>query len=133
MACGATFFTLFTGGQIIALILYAEDFLGHVGYGPKLVANVAKVSYFFTTIVLLLGAGNLVIMPLIIKYGRRPVYVATYTLYLVLTIWATVATSYNSELASRILQGFFATSGDCVAPLTLTDIFFLHERGEVLS
>jgi MFS family permease len=72
-------------------------------------------------------------MPFINKFGRRPAYVLAFTCYTACAIWAGVATSYGSELGSRILIGFFAGAGECLAPLTIADIWFLHERGQVMA
>lgn len=72
-------------------------------------------------------------MPFILKYGRRPVYIVSFIGYTVTAIWAGVASSYGSELATRVVMGFFTGSGECLAPLTIADIFFLHERGFYMS
>ena len=112
----------------------AEYFFGPIPFtSPKLIAAVAKASYFFTSTALLLGVGNLFWMPIVIKYGRRPVYIASFIGFFLTTIWAGLAKSFSSELAARILMGFVAGAGDCVAPVTLSDIFFLHERGTVMA
>lgn len=66
--------------------------------------------------------GNLIWMPLIVKYGRRPVYLSSFTLYTVAAIWAGVAKTYANELVARIVMGFAAGSGECIAPLTISDI-----------
>ncbi len=135
MACYTTFLTLFSGGgNIIALVPMAEYFFGPIPFSsPKLIAAVAKTSYFFTSTALLLGVGNLFWMPIVIKYGRRPVYIASFVGFFLTTIWAGLAKSFSSELAARILMGFVAGAGDCVAPVTLSDIFFLHERGTMMA
>ena len=72
-------------------------------------------------------------MPFINKFGRRPAYVISFACYTVCSIWAGVAKSYGSELAARIVLGFMAGSGECLAPLTISDIWFLHERGSVMA
>jgi MFS family permease len=72
-------------------------------------------------------------MPLILKYGRRPLYIVSFMGYTATAIWCGVAKTYGSELAGRILLGFFSGSAECVAPLTIADIFFLHERGFWMS
>lgn len=97
--------------------------------------------------------GNLIWMPLIVKFGRRPVYLASFSLYTIAAIWSGVAKSYANELVARIVMGFAAGSGECIAPLTISDIvgspkdtisyccanhlstyqFFLHERGTVMA
>src|SRR5688500_7497970 len=42
---------------------------------------IARVAYFFTTPALLQGTGNFFWVPMANKYGRRPVYVASYAIY----------------------------------------------------
>lgn len=79
------------------------------------------------------GVGILFWMPIIVKYGRRPVYIFCYGTYTACNIWAGVAKSYRSELAARILVGFFSSAGLAVAPLTIADLFFLHERGAIMA
>lgn len=79
------------------------------------------------------GMGALFWMPIIIKYGRRPVYVLSFSLYLACAGWAGGATSYGSELASRIIMGLAAGAAEVMAQLTISDIFFLHKRGTIMA
>jgi MFS family permease len=128
----AVFFCNFlAAGPTVAIVEITVDFFGPPG--PTFTSHIAKVAYFFTTTALLQGMSNLFWMPLILKYGRRPVYLAAFTLYTGCAIWAGVATSYSSELAARILMGLVNGAGECVAPITIADIFFLHERGTVMA
>lgn len=60
-------------------------------------------------------------------------YLISFTGYLATILWAGFTKSYGSELAARIIMGFFAGTGECVAPLTISDLFFLHERGLYMS
>ncbi|KAK5059919.1 hypothetical protein LTR84_009802 [Exophiala bonariae] len=130
LVCLAMFFCNFlAAGPTVAIVDITIDFTGVAPPMPGFPAAIAKISYLFTTTALLQGTGNLIWMPLIIKYGRRPVYIISFAAYTATAIWAGVSKSYASELASRILMGFFAGAGECVAPLTISDIFFLHERG----
>ena len=104
-------------------------------FGPSLKAlerHVAKAAYLFTTSALTIGMGNLFWMPLIVKYGRRPVYLAGFTCFLATVIWAAFAKSYTSELVARILLGFAGGFADCLVPLTISDLFFLHQRGSMM-
>lgn len=96
-------------------------------------ANVAKVAYFFTTTALLQGTGNFFWVPFANKYGRRPTYVISYTLYLACSIWAIFDKTYGGFLAARILMGVGSGAAETIAPITISDIFFLHERGAVMS
>ncbi|KAI3400270.1 hypothetical protein diail_3651 [Diaporthe ilicicola] len=96
-------------------------------------ANVSKVAYFFSTTALLQGTGNFIWVPLANKYGRRPVYVASYTLYLATAIWAVFEYTYAGFLTARILMGFASGAAETIAPVTISDLFFLHERGSIMA
>lgn len=95
--------------------------------------NIAKVSYFFTTTALLQGCGNFLWVPIANKYGRRPTYVISYAIYLACAIWAIFDKSFGGFLAARILMGFGAGAAETIAPITISDVFFLHERGTVMA
>ncbi|KAH8688412.1 major facilitator superfamily domain-containing protein [Ilyonectria robusta] len=118
-------------GPSVAIVEIAMDFFGDSDLG--LSGSIAKVSYFFTTTALLQGMGNLIWMPVMIKYGRRPLYIFTFALYTATAGWAGAPTSYGSVLAARILMGFANGAAECLAPLTISDIFFLHERGTIMA
>lgn len=121
-------------GPTVAIVDTAIDFAKTPGnLETYLDVWIPKVPYFFTSTSLSQGVGNFIWMPLINKYGRRPIYVGTFTAYTFTALWSGLATSYSSELAARILMGLFAGSGECLAPLTIADIFFLHERGTIMA
>lgn len=80
----------------------------HIGLVPA----ISMVAYFFTSTSLVQGTGNLIWMPLVNKYGRRPVYLASYVIYLAGAIWAACTYSYGSFLAARIVIGFGAGAAE---------------------
>lgn len=94
---------------------------------------VGKIAYMFTGCSLLIGLGVLIWVPLAIKYGRRPVYLAAFILLTASNIWCGLAKSFGSELAARLVLGIAVGAPEIVAPLTVTDIFFLHQRGTVMA
>jgi MFS family permease len=131
LVSAAIFFSNFlAAGPSVAIVHITTDFFGPPG--PDLAGHIAQVAYFFTTTALLQGMGNLVWMPLIVKFGRRPSYVASFVLYTATAAWAGAATSYESSLAARVLMGLASGAAECLAPLTISDIFFLHERGRIM-
>ncbi|TVY88518.1 putative MFS-type transporter [Lachnellula willkommii] len=92
-------------GPTIAIVQTAQDFFPNwmeIGLVPA----ISKVAYFFTSTSLIQGTGNLIWMPLVNKYGRRPIYLISYTIYLACAIWAACTQTYGSFLAARILIGF---------------------------
>ncbi|RYP00591.1 hypothetical protein DL764_006465 [Monosporascus ibericus] len=131
VSCAIFFSNFLAAGPSVAIVEITVSFYGPPG--PDFSANIAKIAYFFTTTALLLGMGNLFWMPLIVKFGRRPAYVLSFSLYTATAAWAGGATSYGSSLAARIIMGFAAGAAECLAPLTISDIFFLHERGAIMA
>ncbi|KAM0202711.1 hypothetical protein ACHAPA_010853 [Fusarium lateritium] len=131
VSCAIFFSNFLAAGPTVAIVSVTESFFGPIG--PDFNNQVAKIAYFFTTTALLQGLGNLVWMPLITKYGRRPIYVASFVLYTAVSAWAGGATSYGSELAARIFMGIASGAAECLAPLTISDLFFLHERGAIMA
>ncbi|RDW80765.1 MFS general substrate transporter-7 [Coleophoma crateriformis] len=123
--------TFLAAGPAVAIIPQAQDF----GSGPStnLAVLLPAVAFFFTTSALTQGTGNLIWMPLITKYGRRPMYIISFTGYLITAIWAGATSGYKSELAARILLGFFSGAGECLGPTTITDVFFLHQRASAMA
>ena len=123
--------TFLASGPSVAILEMAKTFFGKPG--PHLLKNISKVAYFITGLTLAQGVGNLFWMPLILKFGRRPVYLCSFTIYTITSIWAGVAPSYSNELASRIVMGFASGVGECLAPLIIADLYFLHERGAIMA
>ncbi|OBT85854.1 hypothetical protein VE02_06087 [Pseudogymnoascus sp. 03VT05] len=121
LICVAMFMCNFlAAGPTISIIETAMDFFptaGQAGMGGA----IAKTAYFFTATALLQGTGNILWMPLVNKYGRRPVYLGSFALYLVTEVWLCFTTSYASFLTARILMGFSAGAAETMAPLSIAD------------
>ncbi|CEJ60600.1 hypothetical protein PMG11_09169 [Penicillium brasilianum] len=117
-------------GPSVALASIAVTFFGN---GPNLGKEISgKASYFQTATSLMVGMGNLFWVPLATKYGKRPVYIASFLLLTGSSVWCGVATRFASELAARVVLGTACGAPEIIAPLTLTDMFFLHQRGTVM-
>ncbi|KAJ5675957.1 hypothetical protein N7462_008854 [Penicillium macrosclerotiorum] len=89
----------------------------------------AHAAFFFNNSALAQGVGNLFWVPIMLKYGRRPVYIVSFTIYLFMIIGSGASKTYGAEIVTRLFLGFAGGAGECLAPLTITDIFYLHERG----
>ncbi|KAH6606640.1 mfs transporter [Trichoderma cornu-damae] len=121
-------------GPAIAMPATAMDFYPDaLADGTLMTSAIPKVAYFFTTTSLLQGMGNIVWVPAANKWGRRPVYVLSYAIYFATAVWLIFEKSYAKFLAGRILMGFGSGAAETLAPITIADIFFLHERGRVMS
>ncbi|KAG9230816.1 MFS transporter [Amylocarpus encephaloides] len=123
--------TFLAAGPTVALVEIAMDFGG--GPTADLATAIPLVAFFFTVSALTQGLGNLLWQPLINKYGKRPIYILSFSGYFATAIWSGASTSYDSELAARVLLGFFSGAGECLGPGTISDVFFLHERATAMS
>lgn len=137
ICCAMLMCNFLAAGPSIALIDTALDFFPEAAdttVDPDAFDNaIAAVAYYFTTTSLLQGVANFVWVPLANKYGRRPVYIFSYALYLACAVWLVYEKSYNGFLAGRILMGVGAGAAETIAPMSIADIFFLHERGTIMA
>ncbi|KAL0938790.1 uncharacterized protein CTRU02_205400 [Colletotrichum truncatum] len=121
-------------GPSIALLETALEFFPAAATDDEVLSfAIAQTAYFFTTTALLQGVGNFFWVPMANKYGRRPVYIASYAIYFACSIWLIFDHSYAGFLAGRILMGFGAGAAETIAPISIADVFFLHERGTVMA
>lgn len=121
-----------SAGPTLAIVETAMDFFPD-WKTEGIAGPIAKTAYFFNCTALFQGLGNLLWMPLINKYGRRPVYVVAFSMYTLTAVWCAAATEYANFLVARIVMGFAAGAGECLAPITIADLFFLHERGAITA
>jgi predicted MFS family arabinose efflux permease len=78
--------------------------------------------------VFMIGAGGVVAVTLSAYFGRLPVMFWCLLLALATAIWCTAATTFDSFMAARILNGFFSTVCQGGGLMFLKDIFFFHEH-----
>ncbi|CAI7598155.1 unnamed protein product [Penicillium manginii] len=140
-----TWINFFAGGPGAVLVEIAMDLFGVYPPDPQNLASVSpasiarfssavsKTALLFSTASMVAGLSNIFWVPLAVKYGRRVVYTFSFLVFGLCCIWSARATSYGSLMASRIIASWFSGSAECVAPLTIADIFFLHERGTMTA
>ncbi|KAL2209249.1 MFS general substrate transporter [Sarocladium strictum] len=123
---------LVSAGPSVAIIETATTFFPDRDK-TSLSHAIATVAYGFSGASLLQGTSNIIWMPLVNKYGRRPVYILSFSVYFAATTWAAFTKSYNSYLAARLLIGFGSGAAETLAPSSIADVFFLHERGAIMG
>jgi MFS family permease len=140
-----TWVNFFAGGPASVLVEIVIDLFGVYPPDPSNPATlspvsiaafssaVSKVALLFSTTSLAAGVSNLLWVPLAVKYGRRVVYTSSFLGFGLCCIWSARASTYGSLLASRIIASWFSGSTECVAPITIADVFFLHERGKMTA
>ncbi|KAJ5774896.1 Major facilitator superfamily domain general substrate transporter [Penicillium paradoxum] len=81
------------------------------------------------------GVWNCVWMPFAVKYGRRPIYLFSNFLMAIACIWLAIASNknYTVFIVGRAFLGAFQAPIESIVPSTVTDMFFLHNRGELIA
>ncbi|KAF2725314.1 MFS general substrate transporter [Polychaeton citri CBS 116435] len=89
----------------------------------------AGTGYMF----LFFGWGCLVWQPLALQYGKRPVYLFSILATMAIQVWAPYTTTNGQWIANKILQGFFGAPIESLCEISVTDIYFQHERGKYIG
>ncbi|OQV03399.1 hypothetical protein CLAIMM_08448 [Cladophialophora immunda] len=97
--------------------------------------SIQRMSYTVGATLICQGCATALWMPFAVKFGRRPVYLFSNLLMGVACIWLAKAskTTYTSFLVGRAFLGVFEAPMESIVPSTVTDIFFLHDRGAKVS
>ncbi|AET38389.1 uncharacterized protein Ecym_2679 [Eremothecium cymbalariae DBVPG len=82
---------------------------------------------------LFLGLGGLVFQPLALQYGKRPVYLFSMLSTAAICLWPSFIKTNDMWIVSKILQGFVGSPIESLPEITMSDLFFEHERSLGLS
>ncbi|KAI1098329.1 MFS general substrate transporter [Jackrogersella minutella] len=124
----------------ILLIMCAYSFLGNaalLGPGPYLslwsgIFNVSPddASTLISYPNLAYGFSSLVLVPLYLKFGRRPVMLGSMLAFIAGLAGCSRANTFSELMAWRIIHSFGAGICEALPVQLVNDIFFLHERGK---
>ncbi|KAJ4374152.1 hypothetical protein N0V83_002893 [Neocucurbitaria cava] len=117
-----------TSSLASALPIYAATPV--FGYPPK---GFSQLTYLIAVNSLMLGVSNLWWVPLANTFGRRPVILVSLLVLVFSSMWAGLATSFNSLLAARLFMGIGGGTADAVSPDVVGEIFFVHQRGRAMA
>ncbi|KAI5207719.1 MFS general substrate transporter [Aureobasidium subglaciale] len=82
---------------------------------------------------LFFGWGCLFWQPIALQYGKRPVYLFSILATMGIQLWAPYTKSNGQWIANKILQGFFGAPIESLCEISVTDVWFQHERGKYLG
>ncbi|KAJ3497476.1 hypothetical protein NLG97_g1872 [Lecanicillium saksenae] len=73
-----------------------------------------------------LACGCIILIPLVYKYGRRPIYLLSTMLQLASCILLAEARNEGGFVAGNLLSGFGGATSEIIAQITIADIYFVH-------
>ncbi|KIX02991.1 uncharacterized protein Z518_06541 [Rhinocladiella mackenziei CBS 650.93] len=85
----------------------------------------AGTGYMF----LMFGWGCLVWQSLAQQYGKRPVYLISTLGTMAIMLWAPYTKSNGQWIANKMLQGFIGAPIESLCEISVSDVYFTHERG----
>ncbi|RDL33009.1 Uncharacterized protein BP5553_08448 [Venustampulla echinocandica] len=83
--------------------------------------------------VFMLGAGGIFVVVLSAWAGRLPVLFYFLIVATATAAWCAAATTFESFMAARILNGFFGTVSQCGGLMFICDMFYFHERARKIN
>ncbi|KAB8281341.1 major facilitator superfamily domain-containing protein [Yarrowia lipolytica] len=78
---------------------------------------------------LLFGLGCIIVHPLSVKYGKRPVYLISVLGTALIQLWGPKINSSGTWIGSKVIQGLLGASVESLCEVTVSDLWFEHERG----
>ncbi|KAG9675611.1 MFS general substrate transporter, partial [Aureobasidium melanogenum] len=124
------------------LLVFYSAALGAITNGDSVVylnllqiyhTGINELNYAGAVMLLLLGVGNVFFVPLSNKFGRRSVYIWTLVLVFVSEIWMAVSKHYGEYWAVQVLRGLGSAPFEALPAISISDIYFAHERGGKLG
>lgn len=102
-------------GPSVYITIWAKDF----GVTP------VKSSQLISYPTLAYGIGTVLMIPLYLKFGRRPVMLGSLLVYVLGLIGASQATSFSGLMAARVILGIGSSVCEALPVQLVNDIFFL--------
>ena len=74
-----------------------------------------------------LAVGCVLFIPLVYKFGRRPIYLVSLIVQFATAIWAAKVSSIAEWIPLNIIQGLGGAISETIVQITIADLFFVHQ------
>lgn len=75
-----------------------------------------------------LAIGGILFVPLVHKYGRRPIYIFSILLQLGSCIWSALTYTRGDFVGNNLTAGLGGAISETIAQITIADLFFVHHH-----
>ena len=96
--------------------------IGTVAYGvwnEELGISYANLSNSYATNTAALAVGGVILIPLTLKYGRRPMYLATSLALTLSSVWMAQSRVLGDFIGSNLISGLAGAVGDAIVQMTV--------------
>ncbi|OKL61002.1 hypothetical protein UA08_03674 [Talaromyces atroroseus] len=76
-----------------------------------------------------LGIGAILLTPLSLKFGRRPLYLLSALVTFGVSIWSAKMQTVADLMLVNVLSCLFGALSEVIVQMTIADMFFVHQRG----
>lgn len=123
----AAVYTLGVGVPSAAIYSVLTDVSVQTGISISQLNNATGYLFLF------FGIGCFVFQPLALQYGKRPVYVISMLATALICVWPPYTKSKGEWIGSKVVQGFFGSAIESLPEITVSDLFFEHQRSSGLA
>ncbi|KAK4623483.1 hypothetical protein CLAFUR0_07415 [Fulvia fulva] len=125
-------FLLVTYSSVLGALTNWESPI-YIDLGQHYQTKVDNLNIGSAITILMLGVGNVVFVPLSNKLGRRTIYIWTLLLVLLSQIWLGLSTTIGDFQGAHVLLGIGAAPFEALVAISISDVWFAHERGSKLG
>ncbi|RFU28298.1 hypothetical protein B7463_g8031, partial [Scytalidium lignicola] len=80
-----------------------------------------------------LAVGAVLLIPFALKFGRRPLYILSTIVQLIVSVWSAKMQNVADLMLTNVFQCLFGALAEVIVQMTIADVFFVHQRGRMNS
>ncbi|KAM3498838.1 hypothetical protein MY10362_007865 [Beauveria mimosiformis] len=100
-----------------------DQYQAELGFSVDFLNAAAAINYAG------LAVGCVFLVPLVHKYGRRPMYIFSTVLQLLSCVWLGATRTRGDMIGSNLLSGISGAISETIVQITIVDLFFVHHHG----